>query len=765
MRHSSGRAPDPTGELAGDGRLLRVIVDCAPLAVVGSTPDREIVLWNRAAEELFGWRRSEVQGGQAPIVPEDWQAELDGLLRALDRGERVTGLNTVRVRKDGTRVDVSLSAVLVRPTAGAPAIYLAMYLDITERVRTLRRLGVRERQQAAVAALGQLALREGDLEHLFEEAVRQVADALGVELVEVLELLPDRDALRLVAGVGWRGDEVGRAIVPGGRGSQAGYTLASGEPVVVEDLRRETRFEPPRLLLEHGVVSGITALIRGRPRPFGVLGAHSRERREFSPEDVVFLRGVANVLAQAVGRAELEKERQRALERERAAREEAERHAREEAALREATRAVVAQFTIDEMVRQIAASALTATNGDGALVEQLALERGEVEIVAAAGELVPPVGARAPYRGSAAEYVVERGEPAILGGVPEADAPLPEHLSRHCPGCTAVVVPLMDGDEALGALLVTRRADRPMFRPDEIVRADTFGDLASLAFRRVNLLDAAETRRIELERATEWRTRIVRGFSHDLKNPLGAARGQAELLLSRALGELTPRQEEGVTRIHRSIGAALELIEDVVTLAQAEAGQMAIEWAAVDVRTTARDVAAEYRAIAEAKSIGMDLEVPAEMPAIESDANRVRQILGNLISNAVKYTPEGGRIVVGVGLCDADAARAAGVHVERSPYNVELRMPVPERWVCITVRDTGPGIPRDKQELIFEEFTRLERGTERGAGLGLAISRRVARALGGDITVESEPGSGATFTVWLPLREARGDVVAPASPG
>src|SRR5690606_10583511 len=236
----------------------------------------------------------------------------------------------------------------------------------------------------------------------------------------------------------------------------------------------------------------------------------------------------------------------------------------------------------------------------------------------------------------------------ILGGVPEADAPLPEHLSRHCPGCTAVVVPLMDGDEALGALLVTRRADRPMFRPDEIVRADTFGDLASLAFRRVNLLDAAVPRRIELERATERRTRSVRGFSHDLKNPLGAARGQAELLLSRALGGLTPRQGEGVARIHRSIRAAVEVIGDVVT---------------VDVRTTARDVAAEYRAIAEAKSIGMALEVPAEMPAIESDANRVRQILGNLISNAVKYTPEGGRIVVGVGLCDADAARAAGVHV------------------------------------------------------------------------------------------------------
>src|SRR5690606_8205945 len=192
MMRRSEPVPEQVGGWSADGRLLDAIIDRAPLAIVGSTPDRTIVLWNRAAEALFGWTRSEVEGRRVPIVPEDRQDERDDLLRAIARGERVTGLNTVRQRKDGTRVDVSLSAVVVRAHEGAPAINLAMYLDITERVRTIRRLRVRERQQAAVAALGQLALREDDLPRLFDEAERQVADALDVELVEILELLPDR---------------------------------------------------------------------------------------------------------------------------------------------------------------------------------------------------------------------------------------------------------------------------------------------------------------------------------------------------------------------------------------------------------------------------------------------------------------------------------------------------------------------------------------------------------------------------------------------
>jgi signal transduction histidine kinase len=117
---------------------------------------------------------------------------------------------------------------------------------------------------------------------------------------------------------------------------------------------------------------------------------------------------------------------------------------------------------------------------------------------------------------------------------------------------------------------------------------------------------------------------------------------------------------------------------------------------------------------------------------VRSDPNRIRQILGNLVSNAVKYTGSGGHVMV-------------KVH-ER----VDDGAPAPGQWIAVDVSDTGPGIPRDKQDQLFREFTRLDPRAAKGAGLGLAISRRIARLLGADITLRSEVGKGSTFTLWLP---------------
>lgn len=167
-------------------------------------------------------------------------------------------------------------------------------------------LRVRARQQAAVAELGLRALAGIDLTALLDEAVERVADTLQVEYSKVLELLPDGDALLLRAGVGWQAGLVGQATVSAGLGSQAGYTLVSHEPVIVEDLSAETRFSGPPLLHDHGVVSGISVIIQGEGRPFGVMGAHTTSRRTFTPDDIHFLQAIANVLAEAIQRKRTE---------------------------------------------------------------------------------------------------------------------------------------------------------------------------------------------------------------------------------------------------------------------------------------------------------------------------------------------------------------------------------------------------------------------------------------------------------------------------
>jgi PAS domain S-box-containing protein len=173
--------------------------------------------------------------------------------------------------------------------------------------RVEQELQARLRQQAVVVELGQRAMTIPDLQSLMDETVHLVSETLEVEYCKVLELLPGDRELRLLAGVGWQPGLVGNATVSSEQGSQAGFTLLSGEPVIVTDLRQESRFSGPPLLIDHGVVSGLSVLIPGTTRPFGVLGAHSTLRRNFTQDDGNFLQSVANLLGSAIVRVHAER--------------------------------------------------------------------------------------------------------------------------------------------------------------------------------------------------------------------------------------------------------------------------------------------------------------------------------------------------------------------------------------------------------------------------------------------------------------------------
>ncbi|HEX7118636.1 MAG TPA: ATP-binding protein [Longimicrobiales bacterium] len=454
-----------------------------------------------------------------------------------------------------------------------------------------------------------------------------------------------------------------------------------------------------------------------------------------------------------------ERGQRRLLERERRTRRAAVSRAREEEALRRAAERIGEAFTEEEVLRGIASSALDATGADIAFVQRLLPDSDELEVQASAGAGAPAPGERVRYAGSIAERIIDERRAVLLRRLEPDGAALAGDLARRCPDCSAVVVPLIDAGDAVGLLVLVRRARHRAFRTDELARAYVFVNLASLAFSKVHLLEDSERRREELERVMESRSRLVRGFSHDLKNPLGAANGYAELLESGVLGDLTPRQREGVERIRRSLHSALKLIDDLVELARAESGRLEIERMPTDVRSVVTELSEEYRAQAEAKGVEFGMELAEELPVGDTDADRMRQILGNLLSNAVKYTPAGGRIEVRARPC-RDRLPGGAAANDRGRRDEATAAGAAVDWLCIDVADTGPGIPRDQQEEIFREFTRLAEGAEGGVGLGLAISRRIARALGGEITLESEPGRGSTFTFWVPVAE--GAAAAPA---
>lgn len=242
----------------------------------------------------------------------------------------------------------------------------------------------------------------------------------------------------------------------------------------------------------------------------------------------------------------------------------------------------------------------------------------------------------------------------------------------------------------------------------------------------------SERDRAALARSTEARAALLRGVTHDVKNPMGAAAGYAELLEDGIAGPLTPEQIDMVRRIRRLVDVALETIGELLELARAEAPGLQIELRDVDLNALVRDVAVDYAGAAREKALAVSVAPADGQLQVRTDPARVRRIVANLLSNAIKYTPAQGTVTVRV--------------------RVEAPDDGPRRRVGIEVRDSGPGIPPALRERIFEDFFRLP-SAERmasGSGIGLTISRQLARLLGGDIAVDDAPEGGSRFTLWLP---------------
>jgi signal transduction histidine kinase len=407
--------------------------------------------------------------------------------------------------------------------------------------------------------------------------------------------------------------------------------------------------------------------------------------------------------------------------------------ARREEALRQAAEALAGAFTVDEVTQQIARAALEALQGRGAFVERLGDTPSDaaagLTVTAVAGSGVPPVGTTCDLAGSYAERVVARGQPVLIPALNEGRHP-GVLGTLDDPAGPAIAIPLGSATDPVGVLFVLSATGH--FRAADVERAAIFGHLAVLAYAKVKLLEEAIEGRQRLQRVMTSRSRLMRGFSHDVKNPIGAADGYAELLDQGIYGELNSRQRDSIARMRRCMRGALALIDDLHELGRAETGHLELASEAVDVSDLVRTLVEEYNATAEAAGLSLVVSVAAHLPPIRTSGTRVRQIASNLLSNAIKYT-DAGTVTLNV----VHRSLAWGDNCGE--------------WVVVEVADTGRGIAPDKLDYVFQEFGRVA-GTEKpGAGLGLAISRLLAQALGGRITVTSEVGQGSTFALWLPL--------------
>ena len=247
----------------------------------------------------------------------------------------------------------------------------------------------------------------------------------------------------------------------------------------------------------------------------------------------------------------------------------------------------------------------------------------------------------------------------------------------------------------------------------------------------------------ELLRANRAKSEFLANVSHELRTPLNAIVGFVELLRDGVYGELNPRQIPPVDRMASSAGHLRQLVDQILDLSKMAAGRLDVHRELIDLRVLVLEVAGEVEPLVQERGLNFSISVSPSLPRIWTDPLHLRQILVNLLGNAIKFTPLGGIAI---------RARPAPANVGPPAVRGSSSHP----WIVLQVADTGVGIAPGDSERIFEEFEQVNAGPRtdsirRGTGLGLPISRRLARFLGGDLTVDSDLGKGAIFTVWLPL--------------
>jgi len=297
-----------------------------------------------------------------------------------------------------------------------------------------------------------------------------------------------------------------------------------------------------------------------------------------------------------------------------------------------------------------------------------------------------------------------------------------------------LVVPLIARGEVLGAMTYVRPRGGRAHDTQDVALAEDLAARCAIALDNARLYRTAREAQRKAEEASAAKSQFLAVMSHELRTPLTGTVAYAELLETEVLGPMVAKQQEACARIKANSWHLVSIIDEILTLSQAEAGHLMVRLAETDVVEIAREVVRVLESHLMRGEVALHFDCTVPSLRLRTDPGKVRQILLNLVGNAAKFT-EQGQITVTVD-CTSTTAEEFQIYV----------------------RDTGPGIALEDQERIFEPFTQANSSLTRpvgGTGLGLSISRKLAQLLGGDITLQSTPGEGSTFTLHLPLHDQK----------
>lgn len=664
--------------------LLRLVTDALPVLVAYVDADQRYRLTNGTYREWLGLSTRETVGhGIREVLGEDAYAAILPYVRRALAGERVTYESSVTYRNGGRR-DIRASYVPDISPAGEVRGFVSLVEDVSDQAEVVARAA---RLQAVSAALSGAL---GPVE-VAEVVVEEIRALLGANLGVVAALSDDGRDFQTLRVVGYPPEAVvGMATVPVDAPSMFGEVVRRREPIFIESgaarAAEYPHFGQIPVAGGNGAAASLPLLYEGRP--IGAIGFGFPNDRPFRPEERDLLRTIADLCAQALERARL--------------------HAAE-------------------------ARARAAADTERAQLNRLLQQAPNIVAMVAGPEHVVTL-ANPPFL-----RLIGQPEPAVVGRrlrdvLPELEVQgYGRRLDEIVASAQTYLVreqPIRwrqggnDGPETEAYFDLT-------FQP--ICRAD--GSVEGVFMTGIDVTDRVAARR-QIEAAVRLRDEFLATAAHDLKNPLTVIKGRAQLagLHADRIGTgASDRIAEAMATIQGVVEAMGAQIDELLDVSLLRVGQaLTLELGPVDLVALAADEVARWRPQAPRHAIGCDGDPNGVLAT--GDAARLRRVLGNLIGNAVKYSPDGGAI---------------RVSVAREP---SAEAPGPD-WAVIRVQDQGIGIPAADLPRVFERFHRATNaaGQAKGTGLGLAGVQQIVRLHGGSVKAESIEGEGSTFVVRLPL--------------
>jgi PAS domain S-box-containing protein len=713
------RPPDPTFWLAA-------IVESSDDAIVSKDLNGVITSWNRGAQELFGYTAEEAIGRSITIlIPPERLSEEDMVLGQIRRGERVEHFDTIRRRKDGTLVPVSLTVSPIMDAGGTIIGASKIARAIADRKRMETELQELQRRLMLLATASASVLAYPDSDAVAAASIDLARDVFAADGYALWRIDAHGD-WRMVQSFGVSADFAGRAI-PRARDRNTPMSVPFSAPLVCESVSATPMLADMRdAYAREGILSMIVFPLTIRGERSGTMVFYSRRATSYRDVDVQVGTALANFTAAALTTAELYHEQRQARE--------AADYARQQAAFLadagttlsssldyEATLTTVAELAVPAIADWCAVDIIN----DRGVLQRLAVTHVDPKKVELARSLEERYPTNPDTPGGVHE-AVRTGRPVYMSRIPQsmldAAARDDEHrrIIRELSLTSYMCVPLLVHGRAIGAITFVSAESGREYTEADLRLARELAMRASVAVENARSYARANE-------ASRLKDEFLATLSHELRTPLNAVLGYARMM---RMHEARPEKAKAAWGIvERNATALKQIIEDVLDISRIVAGRLRLNIEPIDVPRLLDDAIATVMPAADAKGVRMETIIEPLTTPISGDAERLQQIVWNLLSNAIKFTARGGKVQV---------------RLERVDSHVE-----------INVSDTGRGIAPEFLPFVFERFRQADASFSRehgGLGLGLSIARQLAEMHGGTIVASSAgPGRGATFTVKLPV--------------